>query len=675
MIHNVAKKRKRTTAEVSSRTTNYVYHVRLQHSDFKVCKTAFASIHGLGKKKMQILLEKRRQSPSGTPVLDKRGLQPSPRAITGTRLDRVHEHIRSLPVTSSHYSRLTTPHRQYLEEGSSIGELHNAYIFWMNQNYPGECKVTQRFYHTIFTRDYNIVFKPPKTDVCVTCVAFYKRKLWVYNFCIYDISLQEATMFVWDETVAGRGSEVAICLLKWLKIKADAGHDFATLRVFCDNCAGQNKNIYVILMALQQIHKKRLFRIEFVFLKPGHSYMPCDRTFGNIEKKIKKGFYIKNDYNYAETPDNVTKARLMKSRARYSRQAFDLSEVALSLRYTHDRVLKKAKCTDLRNLLPLLESSAQEWLEGVLQRQEALERVAFYKRKLWVYNFCIYDISLQEATMFVWDETVAGRGSEVAICLLKWLKIKADAGHDFATLRVFCDNCAGQNKNIYVILMALQQIHKKRLFRIEFVFLKPGHSYMPCDRTFGNIEKKIKSRCVPSPKDYMDLIASAVTRRFPVVAMKREDFFDIKTLASKITNRHTPGFATACQLVVDVHYPEGFYIKNDYNYAETPDNVTKARLMKSRARYSRQAFDLSEVALSLRYTHDRVLKKAKCTDLRNLLPLLESSAQEWLEGVLQRQEALEREEHNVALDSGESEDDPDNDTRDYIVPVSAATRR
>ena len=42
----------------------------------------------------------------------------------------------------------------------------------MNDKYPGEEKVTQRFYNDIFVRDYNIVFKPPKTDVCATCEKF-----------------------------------------------------------------------------------------------------------------------------------------------------------------------------------------------------------------------------------------------------------------------------------------------------------------------------------------------------------------------------------------------------------------------------------------------------------------------------------------------------------------------
>ncbi|KAK3872738.1 hypothetical protein Pcinc_022194 [Petrolisthes cinctipes] len=40
---------------------------------------------------------------------------------------------------------------------------------WMCNNHPEEDTVTERIYRTVFTRDYNIVFAPPKTDVCATC--------------------------------------------------------------------------------------------------------------------------------------------------------------------------------------------------------------------------------------------------------------------------------------------------------------------------------------------------------------------------------------------------------------------------------------------------------------------------------------------------------------------------
>lgn len=75
-------------------------------------------------------------------------------------------------------------------------------------------------------------------------------------------------MFVWDETVGGCGSDgVGSCIIKWLKMKADQGQDFVKLRVFCDNCGGQNKNIFIILMTLQQVHAHHLIRVDILLGK------------------------------------------------------------------------------------------------------------------------------------------------------------------------------------------------------------------------------------------------------------------------------------------------------------------------------------------------------------------------------------------------------------------------
>lgn len=92
-------------------------------------------------------------------------------------------------------------------------------------------------------------------------------------------------MYFWGESVAGRGSdEIASCLLHWLGEEAE----FTTLTIFADNCAGQNKNLNMILMALREVHSARLFRVELALLVSGHSYLPCDRSFGVLEKAIRQ---------------------------------------------------------------------------------------------------------------------------------------------------------------------------------------------------------------------------------------------------------------------------------------------------------------------------------------------------------------------------------------------------
>ena len=362
---HVMQPKRRYTNNPESSLVRYDYTVKYGDQKFSVCRYAFPAMHGISVRRMEIHQKRMRSSVTGTPIADKRGNGPSANKITGKKLEIVHEHIKSLPTKSSHYTRCKAPHRKYLEEGpTSIKSLYIYYLEWAENFHPGVETVKQRFYEKVFTECYNISFHMPKKDTCTTCdkmtieikakkseeidtksleetlqkhkalakrvsgllsemallkrpqsvhesdvvrvvamdlqqtqpcprvssgMAYYLRKLWVYNFCIYDVTKGKGSMFVWDEVTGGRGSdEIASCLMKWLEIRQSEGQNFDVLRVFCDNCGGQNKNIYVILAALRLIHAKKLLRIEFVFMVSGHSYMPCDRSFGNIEKNFQR---------------------------------------------------------------------------------------------------------------------------------------------------------------------------------------------------------------------------------------------------------------------------------------------------------------------------------------------------------------------------------------------------
>ena len=365
-------KRKRAVDENNCKV-RYEYSVRYRDEEYVVCRIAFPAMHGISVRRVEIHQQRMRSSNTGTPIEDKRGKTPSVNKIVGPKLDIVHEHIASLPTKSSHYTRCRAPHRKYLEECGTLGELYRKYKQWASLEHPDVELVKQRFYEKIFTECYNITFKIPLKDTCATCdkanidinakktqgidaekeeeelkvhktkakmvsgilssmannphpetlvrtdvvrvvamdlqqtqpcprvstgMAYYLRKLWVYNFCVYDVTKGKATMFVWDEVTGGRGSdEVATCLMKWITMRQQEGQEFDVLRVFCDNAGGQNKNIHIILAALRLIHAKQLIRIEFVFMVSGHSYMPCDRSFGVIEKKFRR------EADYLQTPD------------------------------------------------------------------------------------------------------------------------------------------------------------------------------------------------------------------------------------------------------------------------------------------------------------------------------------------------------------------------------------
>ena len=96
-----------------------------------------------------------------------------------------------------------------------------------------------------------------------TCLQYYKRKLWTYNLCIHDVKTGHASMYLWDESIAKRGSvEIASCMLHY--IENEIKPEVTKLVVFSDNCGGQNKNWTLMCMYLRQIHANRFTRVEHI---------------------------------------------------------------------------------------------------------------------------------------------------------------------------------------------------------------------------------------------------------------------------------------------------------------------------------------------------------------------------------------------------------------------------
>ena len=272
--------------------------------------------------------------------------------------------------------------------------------------------------------------------------------------------------------------------------------------------------------------------------------------------------------------------------------------------------------------------------------------------------------------MFVWDEVKGGRGSdEIASALMKWLALREAEEEEFDVLRIFCDNCAGQNKNIFVLLAALRLIHAKKLFRIELVFMVSGHSFLPCDRAFGVIEKKL--RVTPdlyTTNHYMRAIKQAKQPAYEVLPLERKDIFDIKALAKYVTKRPTPvSFANACQLVVSASYKEGYKIKTDHLFDDTDSNVHNCRLMKTSRRYSAKLFDLSVVPLTMKYPTERLLNPAKVKDLATLSNFVGGPvSKQWLQDLVARQRDLQAESEDLQVeDSDDDGSDEENDLHDY----------
>jgi len=184
-------------------------------------------------------------------------------------------------------------------------------------------------------------------------------------------------------------------------------------------------------------------------------------------------------------------------------------------------------------------------LQSVLPTPRLTSNVVYYKRQLSVYNLGIHDCKEEKGIMFVWHEGLASRGSqEISSCLHKF--VHSDyCNHDKTELIAWSDSCGGQNRNIKVAISMLKIVQDPMLLysTITQKFLVSGHSFLPNDSDFGDIEKRAKFHPeIYTPSHWYKIMkeAKVSSPSFDVVEMKREDFLSTKQLEGAITNRkHT----------------------------------------------------------------------------------------------------------------------------------------
>ncbi|GBN49994.1 hypothetical protein AVEN_136312-1 [Araneus ventricosus] len=187
----------------------------------------------------------------------------------------------------------------------------------------------------------------------------------------------------------------------------------------------------------------------------------------------------------------------------------------------------------------------------------------FYSRQLSCYNLCIHDSTNNESYMNMWHEGIDGRGgNDVASCLFKIMTTKV------TTRRVilWADNCAGQNKNRMILIVLIYLVAKNFLDEMTIKFFVSGHSFMPCDRDFGLIEKRKRNCKAMVPSDLDDVITSSrPSKPFKVVHMENEDFFDFAAIADGYISTTKLGISKLSQIRVSRSNPNEISHKEDFS--------------------------------------------------------------------------------------------------------------
>ena len=229
----------------------------------------------------------------------------------------------------------------------------------------------------------------------------------------------------------------------------------------------------------------------------------------------------------AERAENETEAQKLKD------------EHALHLRkadvfYTHLAEVTEAARADADGSTGVIAMDFQKNLPlpktGISQE--------YYKRQLWLHNFCIHDSVTETAKMYLYAEHYAGKGpNEVISCLSHYISTMPK---EITTLHIFCDNCFSQNKNRYLMAYLCHVVDRNdnNLQEIHVQYPIPGHSRMPCDRDFGRIEQKQQKRHnVCRPSEYVEMIKEAnKIHPFEVVYVQHPVTDDMESDGTPIVN-------------------------------------------------------------------------------------------------------------------------------------------
>ncbi|ESO96671.1 hypothetical protein LOTGIDRAFT_143772 [Lottia gigantea] len=173
-------------------------------------------------------------------------------------------------------------------------------------------------------------------------------------------------------------------------------------------------------------------------------------------------------------------------------------------------------------------------LEAVLTTPHAGDAQIYYKQKLAVYNFTIYDAATAWSVLPL-DETEGGRGAnEIATNVLHYLRNLPTSVHHFSS---FSDTCGGQNRNQFMagaMLYAVQSL--TNLETIDLKYMESGHSCLEVDSMHATIDVSRKHQKVYTTREWEILIKGARKRPGPydVKIMHHKDFLNIKEVTGMI---------------------------------------------------------------------------------------------------------------------------------------------
>lgn len=328
--------------------SSFNFFVMVGKSRIKVCKKAFLSLHGIGEKRVRRLKELLLM---GKSPRDLRGQQNNRKTFPKDFTDMIKDHINSFPVKTSHYASkeikyldakldIKMMHSLFKEKYSlTDSDCKYSYYYKMYKEHFNyrfgrpqidtccECEQlsvrlknpqlndtakrvaaaqllvhksrSNKFYNSLRnTKEYCTTHENAlllcfdyMQNISLPTIPvqemYYLRQLSVLPFGVHNAKNETATFYLYHEGVAQKGSnEVCTFLLRYINDNVPSTVD--ELYLYSDNCTGQNKNHAMIRFLMSLTDSGRFKKVVYRLPIRGHSYLPCDRDFGLVKRKLRK---------------------------------------------------------------------------------------------------------------------------------------------------------------------------------------------------------------------------------------------------------------------------------------------------------------------------------------------------------------------------------------------------
>lgn len=199
-------------------------------------------------------------------------------------------------------------------------------------------------------------------------------------------------------------------------------------------------------------------------------------------------------------------------------------------------------------------------LQAVLLCPRSKASSMYYKTKLQVHNFTLFEASSKDGYCYVWNESEGDLSSEV-FAYLQYSHFEKVLKKDtrIEEIVIWSDGCGYQNRNT-TVSNAFSALAREYKVTITQKYLVAGHTQMECDSMHSVIERNI-SADVFTERDYVVVMEHARKKPSPyhVTSLKHENFHKMdKLFFNSIRPGKKPGDAT-------VHSLRGLQYKADGN--------------------------------------------------------------------------------------------------------------